>query len=123
MTMHVREHQDYVISAEETKDMCVHTCPHLNCNKKFFNKRGLRIHAASCEWCDEYEIEGIKGHRGQSTKRQYLIRWKEYTPDHDTWGSRNNIHPETIRDYELTKGVYVHNLSHRCDICDLPFNF
>ena len=122
MTMHVREHQDYVISAEETKDMCVHTCPHLNCNKKFFNKRGLRIHAASCEWCDEYEIEGIKGHRGQPTNRQYLIRWKGYTPDYDTWEPRNNIHPETIRDYELVNGIYVHNLPHRCDICDLPFN-
>ena len=64
----------------------------------------------------------ITGRRGQTTNRKYLIRWKGYTPDYDTWELRVHIHSETIRDYELANGVYVHNWSHRCVICNLPFN-
>ena len=28
--MHVREHREYEVSASEDRDMCDHTCPHLN---------------------------------------------------------------------------------------------
>ena len=62
-----------------------------------------------CEWNNEFEIEGIMCHRGKTSKREYLIRWKGYTPDHDTWEPRGHIHPETIRDYELANGAYVHD--------------
>ena len=41
-------------------------------NKKIYNKRGLRIHAARCEWSDEFEIEGLQGHRGHTTSDQQI---------------------------------------------------
>ena len=68
--MHVREHQEYPVSAAEARGVCTHTCPHVNCGRKFFNQQcGLRIHAARCEWGDEFEIEGLRGHRGNTTSR------------------------------------------------------
>ena len=32
--MHVQEHQDYEVSASKARDVCNHSCPHLNCGKK-----------------------------------------------------------------------------------------
>ncbi|KAJ8651513.1 hypothetical protein O0I10_012926 [Lichtheimia ornata] len=32
-----------------------------------------------------YEVEAILNHRGQPGKRQYLVRWKGYGEDEDSW--------------------------------------
>ena len=65
-------------------------------------------------------MESIKEHRGPLTARQYLISWKGYTDEYDTWEPRSNIHPELIKDYELSNNAYDHGWRFRCDICDLP---
>ena len=105
---------------EEALDACKFICPHLNCGFKFFTKAGMKIHAGTCDWKEEFEVDHILDHRGPVTARQYLIRWKDYSPKYDTWEPRNNIHHELIREYELANGAYIHEWRFRCDICDLP---
>jgi hypothetical protein len=47
-----------------------------------------------------YEIDRILGHKGEGDDRSYLIRWKGYGPEGDTWEPVSNIHTdEVIQDY------------------------
>ena len=107
--IHIRR-QDKVspLTKEEAKGVCKFVCPHLNCGFQFRSKAGMKIHAGTCEWANEFEVDHITGHRGPVTARQYHIRWKHYEPKYDTWESRGNLHPELIREYELANGVYDH---------------
>ena len=107
-------------TAEEATNQCKFTCPHLNCNFKFMTKSGLRIHMSRCEWRDEFEVERIVQHRGAVVSRQYKVRWKNFDATYDTWEPRNNLHPKTIKDYEVVNGSYDYTWQHRCTICDLP---
>lgn len=95
-------------------------CPHLNFGFQFLTKHGIKVHEGRCEWCHEFKVEAIVGHRGPVVVRQYKIRWEGCTNEYDTHKSRSNIHPELIREYELENHVYVFNWCHRCDVCDLP---
>ena len=56
------------------------------------------------------------------TGRSYLIRWKNYSQEWDSWVPRTNLHPEMIREYEMQSNSYVFNFNwpHRCPQCDLP---
>ena len=120
-TVHVRD-QDETSSttAEEAKDVCRFTCPHLNCGFKFMSMAGLRVHMGRCSWKDEYEVDKIVAHRGAVVSRQYKVRWKNYSPDFDTWEPRGNLHPSLIKEYEVSNNVYVFSWRFRCGICDLP---
>ena len=121
VVMHIKTQDDVSpVTKEEARKTCKFTCPHLNCGFKFATKAGMRVHAGKCEWKDEYEVETIMDHRGPVTARQYKIRWKDYTPEFDTWEPRGNIHPALIKEYELENGVYVHSWRFRCEVCDLP---
>ena len=121
VVMHVRSQEEISpMTNGEAREMCKFTCPHLNCGFKFATKTGMLIHAGGCEWKDEFEVEHIAGHRGPITARQYLIHWKNYSEEYDTWEPRSNIHPELIREYELENEVYAHEWRFRCDECDLP---
>ena len=104
----------------EAKAVCKHECPHLGCHHVFHSKRGALVHAATCQWKREFEVDAIIDFRGQPTRRQYHVKWKGYKDTANTWEPRSNLHPEAIRDYELEAGVYLHTWPHRCDICDLP---
>ena len=81
---------------------------------------GMNIHAGKCEWRNEYEVEQIIDHRGPTIAKQYHIKWKNYPKEFNTWEPRGNVHPELIRDYEITNNAYDHNWKFRCDVCDLP---
>jgi hypothetical protein len=49
---------------------------------------------------ETYEIDRILGHKGEGDDRTYLIRWKGYGPEGDTWEPVSNIHTdEVIQDY------------------------
>ena len=50
----------------------------------------------------EWEVERILQERtfGRWKKKQYLVRWKGYSPAHDSWVSKDDIHaPELIREF------------------------
>ena len=121
VVLHVRaRHKTSTTSPEEARAVCKFCCPHLNCGFQFLSKHGMQVHAARCEWKNEFEVDFIVSHRGPVVARQYKIRWKGYSSDYDTFEPRDNVHPELIRDYEISNGVYVHGWKHRCDVCDLP---
>jgi hypothetical protein len=80
----------------------------------------MLVHAGSCRWKDEYEIERVLECKGPTYARKYKIRWKDYPPTYDSWVPRGNLHPETICEFELANGEYDLGWRHRCPTCDLP---
>lgn len=49
---------------------------------------------------ENFEVEEIVNHRFRKGKIQYLIRWKNYTSDDDTWEPKENLEcPEKIEAY------------------------
>ena len=107
----------------EAEEVCKHQCPHIGCHKVFFNKRGMRIHAGKCKWKDEYLIDGILDSRGpaNSSRQQFLIKWKGYGEEHDSWQPRGNIDPDYVKEYLQANGQYDYSWpGPRCPCCDLP---
>ena len=52
-----------------------------------------------------YEIEGIINHRGNGKNIQYLVRWKGYSKDADSWLPADRFtHLPTIGDYRKRIG-------------------
>lgn len=45
---------------------------------------------------EEFEIEKIMKHRGKKGKREFLIRWKNYSPTHDEWIKEDYLHCPTL---------------------------
>ena len=81
---------------------------------------GLRVHMDRYPWKDEFEVGRIVGHRGVVVTRQYKVRWKDYSEEFDTWESHSNHHPDLIKEYEITNGVYDFSWNFMCGICGLP---
>jgi hypothetical protein len=40
---------------------------------------------------EEYEVDSILAHRGSGRGRAFLVRWKGYGPEHDTWEPLRNL--------------------------------
>jgi len=48
----------------------------------------------------EYEVQQVLAHRDTRSGRQFLLRWKGYGPEEDTWETEQNIHaPLLLRQY------------------------
>ena len=121
MTLHVSEQEKVSkTTAIEAKKICKFKCPHLNCNHSFMTKKGMLIHAGTCQWKDEFEMDKIISHRGPITNRSYLVKWKGYTDEENSWVTRLNLHPQSIEDYERRSGAYVEDWQFRCPKCNLP---
>ena len=106
----------------EASKVCKFICPHLNCGHRFYSKRGAQIHAGKCPWKDEFEVEKILDSKGPICRRRFLIHWKGYSSDFDTWEPRGSLHPAKIEEYEKQNDCYDYEWRHRCPICDLPYS-
>jgi len=57
---------------------------------------------------EEWEVEQIIKERtyGQWKKKQYLVRWKGYSPAHDSWVNAEELHaPELLADFQVTQSI------------------
>jgi len=53
----------------------------------------------------EWEIQKVLKERsfGHWKKKQYLVRWKDYSPAHDSWVNAKDLHaPELLSDFQST---------------------
>ena len=48
---------------------------------------------------DYYEADSILDHRGKGRNTEYLIRWTNYGPEHDSWEPKRNCTEALIREY------------------------
>lgn len=55
---------------------------------------------------DVFAVDHIVNHRGDPGHYEYLVRWKNYSPDDDTWEPQSNFHDDgAIRTYWRSKGL------------------
>lgn len=55
---------------------------------------------------NEYEVEAILNHKIKRGQRTYLIRWKGFPPNYDTWENESNLKcPEILNMYLKSKGL------------------
>jgi hypothetical protein len=62
----------------------------------------------------EFEIEQIVGTRqvGKKKTLQYKIRWKGYSPAHDSWEPARQVHaPKLIEEFQKTKSSQKNNVA------------
>lgn len=54
----------------------------------------------------EFEVECILAHRVLKRHRKFLVRWKDYSSDHDIWVKENDLCcPEILTEYLRTTGL------------------
>lgn len=61
-----------------------------------FPHRPQRLHEPPAVIADsngvaEWEVESVMAQRGAGARRELLIRWKGYGPEHDQWQSRSQL--------------------------------
>ena len=60
-----------------------------------------------------FEVDRIVDHRGQGRTREYLVRWKNYPPEADTWEPVSHFNDNTpIRAYFNEKKQKVSKMFH-----------
>lgn len=54
----------------------------------------------------EYEVAAILDHNIKRNKRLFLIRWKNFSPTHDSWEKEDNLNcPKILKNYLGSKGL------------------
>ena len=109
-------------SPEDAAKHCKFVCDNPGCGHVFLTANGLKIHKGKCRQRQVFELEKILDSKGPVLTRKYLVRWKGYSADHDTWEPRSNMTgaAELIKEHEVSMGIYDNTWPHRCEICDKP---
>lgn len=47
----------------------------------------------------EYEVEMLLKHRKRKGKREFLVRWKNYSPSNDTWETEDRLKCPALVNY------------------------
>lgn len=49
---------------------------------------------------NEYEVEKLLNHKGRKPNREFLVRWKNFPPENDTWEAEQNLCcPKMLKEY------------------------
>ena len=59
--------------------------------------------------------------RDNKGRREFLIRWKGYGPEHDQWRPRTEITPAAINEFLKSNDLYDYDKTARCPHCDRAF--
>ena len=59
------------------------------------------MHEGRCEWKNELSLDRIVAHKNDILQRKYLVKWKGYGDDENTWEPHDHLHHEVIKEYEL----------------------
>ena len=54
---------------------------------------------------EEHVIEKILNERIEANKKEYLVKWKDYEDEDNTWEPKENLSPEIIEEYEIENGI------------------
>jgi len=72
----------------------------------------------------EWEVEKVLKERsfGRWKKKQYLVRWKGYSPAHDSWVNSEDFHtPELLADFQRTSSsIRTLQFNDSSSSCPLP---
>ena len=60
----------------------------------------MNIHAGKYTQSDTFRIEKILDCEGPFLVRKYLIKWKGYSSEYNTWEPGGNLHPADIAVFE-----------------------
>src|SRR5579863_8327058 len=69
----------------------------------FLEPPPIEIEGEELKW----EVEKILGDRTYRKKKQYLVRWKDYSPAYDSWMDESDLHSEELlSNYQATQSAH-----------------
>ena len=108
-------------TTNEHRSVTKFKCPHVGCDKVFFNTHDCKVHVGKCSRANLYIVDRILEVRGATgaADRKFLVRWERYSDK--TWESHNNLPPSVVNEFLHTNGLYDHGWAGgRCSYCDRP---
>lgn len=76
------------------------------CNASRAKIKQLMARTSANEIENEFEVEAILNHRGRKGQRQFLIRWKNYSSDDNSWEPESNLNcSDILQEYKKSKGI------------------